>query len=71
MDYVKNSTENFEIIGRNEWPFKDMAIGDCIIVKGDVGIKAQIYCHVYGRQSNKKFKTKSVKGMGLAIIREA
>lgn len=71
MDYVKNSTENFEIIERKEWPFKDMAIGDCIVVKGNDGKKAQIYCHVYGRQSDKKFKTRSVKGTGMAIIREA
>jgi hypothetical protein len=46
------------------WAFKEMQISDCVkIADHDLIGRAQAYCHVYGRQSAKKFMTRIIDGV--------
>jgi len=51
---------------RVEWPFKDMAVGEILVVDDieSSWLRAQRYCNVYGRSSGKKFRTAKVDGKG-------
>lgn len=71
MQYVKNSSDEFNIPDRVNWPFKEMNIGDSITLNEIDGIRGQTYCHIYARTTKKKFKTKTIKGVGVVFIRIA
>ena len=46
---------------RIDWPFNKMDIGEIVTIKDHKLIgRGQIYAHLYGRSSGKKFKTKKV-----------
>jgi hypothetical protein len=41
-----------------QWPFKNMAVGERVGITENIG-RAQMYVHVYARQSGKRFITKT------------
>lgn len=46
---------------RIDWSFKHMDVADCVkIHEPDLIGRAQAYCHIYGRQSAKKFMTRII-----------
>lgn len=54
---------------RLKWPWTLMEVGDCAIIDDpEIIKKAQLSCHVYGRQRGWKFKTKT-KEDGLYVWR--
>lgn len=55
---------------RISWPWKDMGVGDSVVIPGSFKGKAQTSAHVYGRTCGKKFSTKSVRN-GLLVERLA
>jgi hypothetical protein len=58
-----------KVVIHYDWPFKDMLVGDDVLIRGIDGYFAQKYCHVYGRQAGKKFKTKKQDTGGIRIWR--
>lgn len=52
-----------DIFDRKEHGFKNMEVGEILSFTGDDMGKIQVYAHVYGRQSKKKFKTKTKNGV--------
>jgi len=56
---------------RISWPWKDMDIGDSVLIENQNLIsKAQVSCHVYARQTGKKFSTQTTE-VGLRVWRVA
>ena len=56
---------------RISWPWKDMEVGDSVFFDSpEIAKKAQPGCHMYGRQSGKKFATRSSND-GLRVWRVA
>lgn len=49
-------------------PFSKMDVGDSVLMQDK---KMQVYCHVYGRQSGKKFVTRKQPCGGVRIWRTA
>jgi hypothetical protein len=46
------------------WAFKEMMVNDCVKIADPAMIgRAQTYCHVYGRQSAKRFMTRIIDGV--------
>lgn len=41
-----------------KWPFSTMSVGDRVAITENIP-RAQVYVHVYARQSGKTFKTKT------------
>ncbi len=56
--------------GRISWPWKDMGVGDAVVIPDSLKGKAQTSVHVYGRTCGKKFTTKSERN-GLLVERIA
>jgi hypothetical protein len=54
---------------RDEWPFKDMSVGQVISFDGDLGVKAQKRVHAYGVMYSMKFKTRKDKTSGRMFIK--
>lgn len=44
---------------RISWPWKDMNVGDYVMIPSEVKGRAQVGVHVYGRTCGKVFTTKS------------
>lgn len=56
---------------RREWPFKNMNVGDSVLFDDiKIALRAQVVCHLYGRQSDKKFATRK-EGTGIRVWRIA
>lgn len=55
--------------GRVSWPFKDMLVGDVLNIYGDITDRASVMCHVYGKSSGMKFKTRKQKDGTLSVQR--
>lgn len=53
---------------RVSWPWKNMNVGDMVIIEDQLRGRAQVSVHVYARGSGKKFKTKKHKN-GLLVER--
>lgn len=50
--------------GRIRWPWSSMSVGDVVTFSDDsVRFRAQIACHVHGRQARMKFKTVTKDGV--------
>jgi hypothetical protein len=65
----KAAPEEVGAFERVSWPFKDMSVGDVVRIEDPAfQSKAQVACHVHGRQSGMKFKTKTIGGV-LSIYR--
>ncbi len=65
----KAAPDEINVSERVSWPFKDMVVGDVVRVDDPaLQSRAQVACHVYGRQSGMKFKTKTLSGV-LSIYR--
>lgn len=56
---------------RVDWPFKDMAVNQCVEVGSELSQRAQLYAHVYGKQSGKAFRTKKTNSGTMLVIRVA
>lgn len=57
---------------RQDYPYKHMEVGDSVLIDpsfGNLGV-AQVYAHVYGRQTGRKFKTRNIPE-GLRVWRVA
>jgi hypothetical protein len=52
-------------VDRAVWPFRDMGIGEDVFFPfgehSQRAIRAQSYCHIYGRQSGKLFRTRTIR----------
>ena len=49
---------------RISWPWKDMDVGDMVKIEAKtLELKAQVTCHIHGRQSGKKFATQTIGGV--------
>lgn len=57
--------EDFDFEPSKSWPFKKMDVGDVVVVE----VRAQTYVHVYGRQSGKKFATRTNKQTGMLHVK--
>jgi hypothetical protein len=57
--------ENKHLEERATWPFRDMCVGETSFFPFNEGkqraIRAQSYCHIYGRQSGKEFRTGTIR----------
>jgi hypothetical protein len=53
---------------RVSWPWKNMDVGDSVLFEGSFAHRAQVNCHVYGRQSGKKFSSRK-EGDGMRVWR--
>lgn len=42
----------------NNWPFKDMEVGDLVDIEPKLAKKGQRYVHIYANRVGKKFRTK-------------
>jgi hypothetical protein len=63
---VKNNS-----IERMSWPWKDMDIGDSVLFEEkSLARRAQNNCHVYARNSGKKYMTRK-EGDGIRVWRVA
>lgn len=60
----KSSEHDFAPPKKVNWPWSRMEPGDLVTIE-DQGMagRAQVICHVYGRQNNRKFKTKTIDGV--------
>lgn len=56
---------------RVDWPFKDMNINQCVEIDSEMSQRAQLYAHVYGKQSGKTFRTKKTNSGSMLVIRVA
>ena len=56
-------------VKRVSWPWKDMEVGDRVVIPLDFAGRAQTSCHVYGRGTDKKFKTKMQEDASLMVER--
>lgn len=56
---------------RVKWPFKNMQVGEAVEFEPCLAQRAQLYAHVYGRQSGKKFYTSTQPGGAMYIERIA
>lgn len=45
--------------GRISWPWKDMDVGDQVVIPSSMAGRGQVSAHVYGRGQGKSFKTKT------------
>ena len=65
MEY--NFNEDFPEYTNGEqiaWPFKKMEVGNTVKLTDPVMVKkGQRYAHVYGSQTNRKYRTKKIDGV--------
>lgn len=55
--------ETFPDKERIDWPFKKMEVGQVIKIQDPKLVdKGQTYVHIFGKQSNQKFKTRKIRG---------
>ena len=55
--------ETFPEKNRTDWPFKNMKVGEVVKIKNpELVNRGQTYVHIFGKQSNQKFKTRKVGG---------
>lgn len=60
-----------EIAARINWPWRDMAPGDEVLITDDaIARKAQVSAHVYARQKGWAFKTTTT-DQGLVVWRQS
>lgn len=57
--------------GRVSWPWKDMDVGDQVVIPPQYSNRGQVGCHVYGRGTRKKFTTKMQSDNSLIVTRIA
>jgi hypothetical protein len=49
---------------RISWPWKDMGVGDMVKISDQtIAPKAQVRCHIHGRQHGWKFSTQTIDGV--------
>lgn len=71
-DFEFITDEDLDVATRSAWPFKSMDVGQIIAFDKDKDPEkaaiAQRYCHVYGKKSNKRFSTTSIKKDGRNLV---
>ncbi len=61
--------DRFDSIGRYEWPFKHMAVGDVVSFNDERKTRAAGTAHAYGKQYGMKFKTRTDKSNGDVLVK--
>lgn len=74
--FEKATAEDYVGMARGakpKWPMAMMEVGDKVIIKhGQYGkSNPQIYPHIYGHQTGKKFMTKTMDDRSIMVIRIA
>jgi hypothetical protein len=64
MQIIKNIPIPEASSDRISWPFKKMAVGDCVkITDPDKASRARVYCHVFARQAGLRFATRTIENV--------
>lgn len=63
-----NIDDSYDGGSRISWPWRYMEVGDSVFFGPDLADKAQIRCHVHGKQAGMKFKSRKVDG-GIRVWR--